>query len=142
MKPKINPEEYRDILSCLELKTLYLVHLETDLNEDSLDKELSLHFKDKISFSQENSILSIYYGYTLSAGKDEKSKSTFDITAKYKIIYQISNDKIVTNEFMDVFNHVTLEFLVWPFFRELIHNLISRMNLPPLVLPLRKAIQK
>ncbi|MCC6476815.1 hypothetical protein IT157_07125 [bacterium] len=41
-----------------------------------------------------------------------------------------------TNDFFDIFKESSLRVIVWPYFRELVQNMMSRMDLPPFVLPI------
>lgn len=140
MKPKISPEEYREILSSLDLKTLFLKDLNTDYKEEYLSQALGLDIKEKANFSQEGRNLNISFKFQLKAKDSDKDGAAIAITATYIVQYIQNSDIIVTDEFMKVFHEMTLGMLLWPYFRELTSNLVYRMNLPPLVLPLRKRI--
>lgn len=44
----------------------------------------------------------------------------------------------MTPEYFAIYSQVSLPINIWPFFRELVHATTSRMNIPPLTLPLVK----
>ncbi|MGV8111819.1 MAG: hypothetical protein AB2L17_02820 [Lentimicrobium sp.] len=140
MKPKISPEDYREILSSLELKTLFLRDLNTDFKEENLSQALVLDVKEKANFSQEGRNLNISFKFQLKAKDSDKGGAAISITATYIVQYNQNKEIAVTDEFMKVFHEMTLGMLLWPYFRELTSNLVYRMNLPPLVLPLRKRL--
>lgn len=140
MKPKISPEDYKEILSSLELKTLFLKDLNTVYSEENLSQALGLDIKEKTNFSQEGRNLSISFKFLLKAKDSEKDGAAISITATYIVQYIQNRDIVVTDDFMKVFHEMTLGMLLWPYFRELTSNLVYRMNLPPLVLPLRKRL--
>jgi preprotein translocase subunit SecB len=138
MKPKITPEEYRNILSAIELDTLYLIDLNSKQNEEISCPNLQLDIQEKHTFAQEGSILKINYSYKLAALEENTEASAFTMSAKYVIRYNLIKDVAITKDFMSVFSEMTLGMLLWPYFRELVNNTIYRMGLPPLVLPLKK----
>jgi len=43
-----------------------------------------------------------------------------------------------TDEFFDVYKEVSLKLNTWPYFREFVNNITSRMNIPPLTIPFFK----
>lgn len=138
MKPKISPEEYRNLLSALELDTLYLIDLSSKYNEEVNCPNLKLDINEKHTFSQEGSILKIIYSYKLMAIDESANTSAIVISTKYIVRYNLTKDVLITKDFMSVFSELTLGMLLWPYFRELVSNVIFRMGLPPLVLPLKK----
>ena len=138
MKPKISPEDYRNILESLELDTLYLTELNSKFKEENVSSSLSLNIEEKNSFEQDGSILKVYYIFKLTAVDEEKNEPVITLQAKYTIRYNISKDIEVTKDFMKVFSDLTLGMLLWTYFRELVNNTIYRMGMPTLVLPLKK----
>lgn len=138
MKPKISPEEYRNLLDALELDTLYLIELSSKFNEDVNSPSLKLDTNEKHSFLQEGSILKIIYSYKLMAIDESTNDPAIVISTKYTVRYNLTKDVSISKDFMSVFSELTLGMLLWPYFREMVSNVISRMGLPPLVLPLKK----
>ena len=138
MKAKIPPEEYRKILQNIRLDTLYLVELNTKYEEDYISNSLNLEIKEKHKFIQQEQILKIYYDYKLTAKDDSFEKPALNLKAKYVVKYDIMNEIVVPKEFMDIFSELTLSLLLWTYFRELVNNIIYRMGMPPLVLPMKR----
>lgn len=138
MKPKISPEDYRNILEALELSTLFVTELNSKLKEENATESLRLNIDESNSFVQEGNLLKIVYGYKFIAKDDTKEEAAISINVKYNVVYTLSKEALVTKDFMKVFSDLTLGMLLWPYFRELIYNTIYRMGYPQLVLPLRK----
>ncbi len=138
MKPKISPEEYRKILEALELDTLYLSELSSKFREEFLSQSLKLEIDEKESFVQENNILKVVYTFKLTAKDDAMEEPGITLQARYIVRYQITKEVQVTKEFMKVFSDLTIGMLLWTYFRELVNNMVYRMGMPPLVLPLKK----
>lgn len=138
MKPKISPEDYREILSSLELKTLFLKDIKAEYKEEYLSQALDLDIKEKIDFKQDGRNVSFSFKFVLKAKDSNQESAAISLTATYVVQYLQNKDITVTNDFMEVFHKMTLAMLLWPYFRELTSSTIYRMNLPPLVLPMRK----
>ena len=140
MKPKISPDNYRSTLSLLELKALCLKDCEAKYKEDYLSQALKLDIKEKASYTQDDRNLFITYKYQLKAKDTEKDNPAVMLNAVYVVQYEKSQEVIVTDDFFEVFQDLTLGMLLWPYFREFTNNMIYRMNLPPLLLGLRKRL--
>ncbi len=138
MKPKITPQDYKNILESLELDTLYLTELITKYKEDFVSASLALNIDEKNSFSQEGSILKVSYIYKLDVKDESNDEAAISMKAGFSVRYNIKKDIIVTKDFMKVFSDLTLGLLLWPYFRELVNNMVNRMGMPPLVLPMKK----
>lgn len=137
MKPKISPEEYRNIIESLDLDSLYLVDLNSKFKEEFVSSNFSLEIDEKYTFEQESTILKINYIYKLSVKDESKEGAAIKVQAKYVVRYNITKDVTISKEFMKVFSDLTLGILLWPYFRELINNTVYRMGMPTLVLPLK-----
>jgi hypothetical protein len=138
MKPKISPEEYRKILEVLELDTLYLSEINSKFKEEFLSQSLKLEIDEKDSFIQGNNILKVIYTFKLTAKDETMEEPAISLLTKYTVRYQINKEVQVTKEFMKVFCDLTIGMLLWTYFRELVNNMVYRMGMPPLVLPLKK----
>ncbi len=80
-----------------------------------------------------------------TAEKTESDESDEDepvvqIGAVYVLGYAISEDSEFQQEQYDAFAEINGLFNLWPFWRELVHNLTMRMGLPPLTLPVRRGV--
>jgi preprotein translocase subunit SecB len=138
MKPKISPEEYREILKNIRLDTLYLVEITAKYNEDYISNSLSLDIKEKYNFEQKDNILKVFYIYNLTAKDDKFEKAAMNIRVKYVVKYNIVKDITIKKEFMDIFSDLTISLLLWTYFRELVNNTVYRMGMPPLILPMKR----
>lgn len=142
MSQKISSEDYKRILSLIELKSVQLKDVKAEYKEENTSAELILNFAEKLNYSQDERCLKILFNFQLKA----KNKDTKTVPILINTTYVIQYDKIdeveITDDFIEVFHEMTLVMLLWPYFRELISNIIYRMNLPPLILPLRKPVIK
>jgi len=140
INPNISPDDYAHILKNINLDSIYLIESKSKLAESSHSKQLDLNIKERNKFEIFDKELHIIYTYRLTAKGEDKEKPFIDLSASYKVQYTIREDVKITKAFFDVFSELSLSLIVWPYFRELTQSLISRMNLPPLTLPMRKAM--
>jgi len=90
------------------------------------------------SFEQDKNNLSITYTYKLTARDEKMEKPALSIQADYSIKYEIRREVTISKEFMKIFTDLTLSMLLWTYFRELVNNMVYRMGMPPLVLPMKR----
>jgi len=138
MKPKISPQDYRNILEALELSTISMVDSSFRLKDENISRSLSLDISEKFTFEQKDNGLTVLYSYKLHAQSSEMAEPAISITAKYSVKYAVTKDVIVTKDFMNVFSDLTVSMLLWAYFREYVNNSVYRMGMPPLVLGLKK----
>ncbi len=129
---RIDPKEYARILETLELKNLYLEKGSFNVNREQLKGSLTLNIKDTFSYRSAESGIEIVAEYTLM-GKNKEKKSTIRLKATFVLQYETPEE--ITDDFFDVFKEVSLPFIVWPFVREYVYSITSRMYLPPITLP-------
>jgi len=72
--------------------------------------------------------------WVLTASFPNEKEAFLNITAKYRIILSVS-DKL-PKEFWDLYLNTSMQLILFPYFREFVQNTTSRMNIPPLTLPI------
>ncbi len=139
--PKISPEEYRSLLEKIELREIFLIESKSKLYEEYRVPNLELNIKDNNTFETSDNKLKVNCRYSFKAKGEDQPKPFIEIVAKFQLIYDISDNVEITNDFFEVYKEVSLDFIIWPYVREFVQNTVIRMNLPPLTLPMRKAIK-
>ncbi len=133
---KLLPDEYRKILDKIELLDLNLI--KTDA---SCDKSIVTGSKInvKTKFNSEYKVLdeniTVICNYNLKA-TTANNKTLLNINAKYEIVF--NNTAGFNDDFFEIYSEISLPVILWPFFRELVYSISSRMNIHPLVLPMIK----
>ena len=134
-KETISPEEYSNILSSISLSQILLNDCSAKKHEvKSKGGAIDLDISMKLGFDQNASEVSFITTYKLegvkrSEGTDEK---VFTITTSFLLSYMKTKEVEVTKEFVNVFKNNSIELVSWPYFREFVQNMISRMGFPPL----------
>lgn len=137
-KPAISPEEYANILSSISLTQIMLNDCSVKKHEvktkgGAIDLDISM----KLGYEQNASEVGFLTSYKLdgvkrSEGAEEK---VFTITVSFLLSYMKTKEVEITKEFVNVFKDNSIELVSWPYFREFVQNMISRMGFPPLTLP-------
>ncbi len=78
----------------------------------------------------------LYFQPTINTLVTSQGKTVVSIMATYELIYLIPKDMQVTQDELNDFARLNTMFNVWPYWREFVQSTVTRMNLPPLVLPL------
>ena len=136
--PKLSPEEYRKILEKIELKNLSLIESKSKIDHQYHAQKLELIINDKNTFETAEDELTVFCKYTFKAKGAEKEKPLVDIMVRFQLVYDLKGKADITQDFFEIYEEMSLGFIVWPYFREFIQNTLARMNLPPLTLPMRK----
>jgi len=134
---RITPEQYRKILLGLELKNLFLISCSSKFDRASVGADVNVKVDDKATFGRkEKNEIEIRQTYSFGAKNQTSKKNYLTIKCEYCLSY--SSKEEFTEEFFEMFKRANLHINSWPFFRELVYSLTSRMYIPPITLPLLK----
>ena len=132
---KLTPQEYRTILKTVQLKELHVSSCAAKLRKDKLGEQLKIFIEDSVHhLPSHEDALEVNIKYTLHATATTKRDYALKLECSYQLKYE-SVDPLPT-EFVEIFLDVNLKLNTWPYFREYVQNMVSRMNLPPLTLDL------
>jgi preprotein translocase subunit SecB len=132
---KISSEKYREILDGLELKNILMSNLKASIKHELFSEGLTVSIKDSSSYENKEDEVIIRNTYRLTA-KNKERKIALKIEATYILVFETK--EIITDNFFEVYEKISLPLNVWPFFRELVNSTTARMNIPPITLPLLK----
>lgn len=132
---KITPEDYRKILTGIDLKNILLSDLKASIKHELLTDGLKIGIKEDAQYSYEDEELIIKSKYALTAKNNDK-KIVIKIESVFIVVFESTSS--INDEFFEIYKEISLPLNVWPFFRELVNSITSRMNIPPLTLPLLK----
>jgi len=136
----ISPEDYRKLQSNLDLVEISLFNSTSSLILDSVNTLLSAEETPLIKLNDSSNIVenektaNIINKWSLTAKFKESGTQFLNIKAEYSIA--LAKTEKMSKEFWDIYKNTTLHIIVYPYFREFVQNLTSRMNIPPLTLPI------
>lgn len=139
----IKPEEYKEILKCIDLRSISLIESSFKMSEDfNAAGRVSLNMNDKYSFEEKENLIVFHANFKFIGSKDDSSISKkaplFTLKGKFIAIYEKNKEVQITNDFFEVFKEISLSMIVWPYIREYIQSTIVRSGLPPFTLPVRR----
>lgn len=143
MKYKIDPEEYNKIIKSINLDEISLI--ETSFKKNLINAKggtISLKIKDKYTFEDNEKNVTFFPFFSMEGyveSEDSKDKEqVFVLKMKFASIYTKTENFEINEDFLTIFKDLSLSNVMWPYFRELTQSLVSRGDLPPITLPLKK----
>jgi preprotein translocase subunit SecB len=139
MIPDIDIRAVSRVTQHLNLEEIYL--LEAKIESDSTTRspkgaELDYKFDTEI-MSNENNILSIKCTFMVMAHRKQvPEKSLMRIEATFVLQYSFEDDKKLSTDDIDIFAKINPLYNAWPYWREFVQNLTSKMGFPALTIPI------
>ena len=136
----LSPEEYKNLLSKIELIEVSLTSSSTSIDLAKMVPESSsfgspqISISDDIKRSKKKEHIQINAQWYLAAKFEKDDKNFMDITASFNVLLFCKSS--LPNNFWKIYNKSTLPLIVYPYFREFVQNMTARMNIPPLTLPI------
>jgi len=139
----IKPEEYKEILKCIDLKSISLVESSFKISDEfNPAGRVSLNMNDKYSFEEKDSMIIFHTNFKFTGSKEDsstlKKMPLFTLKGEFIAIYEKNKEIHITDDFFEVFKEISLSMIVWPYIREYIQSTIVRSGLPPFSLPVRR----
>lgn len=137
---RIPPQEYRELVKNVELLGLSLhkggFYLSRELTQQLVGSlsDAKIKFNDTADLKADGEQYEILNSWKLEVLLDGVSKEILSIEANYLVNFHSAT--LLPQEFWDIFNRTSLHFIVYPYFREYVQNITSRMNIPPLTMPI------
>lgn len=128
----IEPDEYGRILKSLNLERVRIEKGEFKVRDELMTNQMFTEVRDKYSYTNTDSGLIIKISYSLS-GKNEEKETALNVKGSF--ILEYTTTETIKDDFFEVFSDLSLPFIAWPFFREYVYSVTSRMYIPPLTLP-------
>lgn len=136
VKKKVSPRSYNKFINGLELLEIKLVYSESKAEEDfSLPAEVETEDSKDYKQLEEGKFI-VTHEYKLKTIEKGKKKAGLQINAIFYLIYQ--SEIPITDEIFEVFSEISLPLHTWPYFRQFVQEMTSKMGIPPLTLGLLK----
>ncbi len=130
-KKNFDHKSFSEFVKQTKLKEIYLTDLVVELKKRNfLNPKVAVQLRYKTHLEGKTFIVSYILDLKVRDGKT--------VPLKIKVTYQLEYDTTFTDppeEFLEKYSDVSSKMQVWPYFREIVSNLISRMGLPPMTLP-------
>ena len=132
------------VVKQVSLENLYLMKCSAARTPDAASLEkvfLRLDFSSELFSADErnNKFAARSYMKVEGLPDEDDDNAVVTIEAEYIVNYKIVKNKgVIDRSDIEKFCSMNAIYNAWPFFRELILNMTSRMDLPPFTLPLLK----
>ncbi|MDD5224719.1 MAG: hypothetical protein PHE84_12090 [bacterium] len=136
------PEEYLRLLKGFEIKDICLTSSTYSIDKNKITEnkqtDIDLHIEIEASFKlSETKKEAIFYAKNYLFGKiKNEDPKIIEIRTTFELFFSSSEE--INNEFLNIYNDVSLPLNVVPYFREFVQNLTQRSGVRPIVLPLMK----
>jgi hypothetical protein len=77
----------------------------------------------------------------VNSAEEPKAEPLVSVSVAFELKYRLPQGFRVSKEELQAFAAVNGVFNAWPYFREIIQSATARMNLPPIILPLHRALK-
>ena len=134
---KLSPDEYRQVLVGLKLRSIELINfaMVKDMDAQVAGRTIKADIKEQADLiDQGPEIVRIRHACNLSGCIDDNLE-VLHIDAVYMLSF--SSEVAITEDFFEIFRRLSLSSTTWPYFRELVGSTTSRTNLPTFTLPFR-----
>lgn len=134
---------YKNFIKNIEIADIFLSNIESKryLALFNNDCKVDVEFKPKFEFDsiEKNKFISKSEFKVYAKIKEEK---LFDIICEFTIINLITDESLMKEEFIKKYVKDNLPIIVWPYAREIINSITTRMGFPPLILANHKLIRE
>jgi preprotein translocase subunit SecB len=135
MPRKVSPKKYSNILANIEIKKIGFLEISSNFNVEALKEgAISVDAKNEVEITHTENIktFAAIDGYQLTGRLEEKTL----FTIKIKIMVVFNCKAKPEEEFLKLFEQNTLKVITYPYVREEVQSLTTKMGITPLVLPM------
>ena len=124
----------------LELIDLRLLDSASTIKLDTeIQNVTNINHSINISFNKLNEPARIAFQYSLSVfGVSKSQEEVIRISATYGEMFRVKSGETFPNDKLEIFGQIVGLNIIWPFWREFVQTITTRMNIPPLTLPIMR----
>jgi len=138
-RPRVSPKEYREFIKGVELLGIIVKESQARRLADTIDlsRRVDLNTNERAEFKMNaGNTCVVQHHYDLSMNYTGERDKLLEVQCTFELGLRVASP--MTKDYFGVFAQVNLPVNTWPYFREFVHSTVSRMGLPPVVLPLVK----
>lgn len=134
-KEKLSPKEFSNALNDIEIRKIGFLEIQSKLYPENFrEGEITVNADNRADFQMDQInktfIVIDHFDFT---GMIKNSKV---FTIQFKIMVIFGMEKEPTKDFLTLFEKNTLKVITYPYAREIVQDLTTKMGLPPFVLPM------
>lgn len=139
-EPGLTPKEYKKILDKIDLISIRLKNSTSSVKRKAIKthpKDFTYKIKSKANLSYESDDeLRLEHEYQLRGRIKGDRKIVLKIDASFILTFKTAVE--ISEDFFEIYSATSLPLNTWPYFRELVSNITSRMDLESITLPFYK----
>jgi preprotein translocase subunit SecB len=132
----------------VELQTVKLLECDCKQTATCPDGKKAFNIEDTVQteIDKEHNNIGVFIKFALKAfgeGVEQKKENSFlGIEATFLLLYNINNMEGLDDGAFHSFAELNGTYNAWPYWREFVQSVTSRMQLPPLTIPVFRISQK
>ena len=131
----LSNDAYSKLLEKIEIEDIVLIGLEAKRYPSKIEKDINFGLKHEPEFiKKEENDFDIVDIYTITAKSGKRN--IFKIRIKW--LLNFSSEVEVDEKFFEIYAERSLILNTYPYVREIVQSITSKMDVPPLVMPLYK----
>lgn len=132
----MDTQRYKKFIENMEIMAINLKELKvTDVNlkvdRDALT--VTVGYDDK-GYQKNGEELEVFPCFLIEVESDSNKESAFKIEIQYSVLYHIENLMQFGEEYIDIFLNTNVPVNIWPYGREFISSLTTKMGFQPLLI--------
>jgi len=139
---KITASEFSNFLSALELEWIRVMQVNVDAHQPEPNPaENQLEIGGEGSFQVVDDRIQASHLFRIVFRAKENQKEVGKIEVRYVLSFEssLAMDDPLIKKAGSAFVRHQIPFIVWPYFREFVHAMMTRMGWPVFILPLMRA---
>jgi preprotein translocase subunit SecB len=105
-------------------------------------KAYNITYSTKVQPNKKNSLVVVIATFHFEAfAENQPQKPALRLDASFVLAYQLDNFEGLTQEGFQHFANLNGIYNAWPYWREFVQNMVGRMGLPPLTIPVFRIVQ-
>lgn len=134
---ELDSNKYQELIRSIDIKNINLKKLEVDCPSVSHHQNIEISAsQERFTFNREGELLTVLAEFNVKGFTE--IQNVFSINFTLELNYLLDSQLEFENQYFELFTQNNVPVNVWPFARELVSNLTTRMGFPPLILPVLK----
>jgi len=133
-KKMLSHKEYNNFVRHIEIDDIRIVSAQVNILDYSyFPSSAEVKWRMKASYENSEGQFNVSHRYNVTIRDKETNEDKAKISVTFYVVY--SSKTPITNGFFEIFKARNLPLNTWPYFREFVHNITSRVGWPLFIAP-------
>lgn len=138
----IDRDKYNDMINSINLEKIALLNCESKIHDEDSFGNLSVNVNFSVNkVRMEKNKLEAIAEFEVSTTEPDFDEIVFEVNFNYILEYSLSSEdnlNDIEDEYIETFLKHNLPINIWPYAREFVSSMTTRMGYPPLFIPMHK----